>query len=104
MSTKPKPPADPTVLSLINDKIDTLEGNLTREITTLGEGLGMRITELSGRVQIQNGRVGKLERGQQQLEDAQQAQGLDKKQIAALLGSGGIVGALALELAKHWLG
>lgn len=102
MPAKPKPTADPTVLSLINDKIDTLEGNISHEIGLLKEDLGGRITELSTTVKVQNGRIGRVETAHLQC----QAERVTEKRMTpkgvALIGGGGMIsGAVILELLKY---
>ena len=105
-----------SVTSLLSDKIDHLECSLSRRIDDMDKNLGQRISDLSSKVQTQNGRVGKLEGAHAEMEReiamhvagsraAQRAEAsFSKRQMAALFGSGGVVGAVALELVKHILG
>src|SRR5574343_625852 len=104
MSVKPKPVADPTVLSLINEKIDTLEANVINQIAGMGTHLGQRIDGLTERVGQQNGRIGKVELAHAtcQAERRTEVRLTSRRQIA-LLGGGGISGAALLALLK-WIG
>lgn len=104
MSIKVKPSAEPTVLSLINEKIDTLENNITHSIDILKEDLGTRITELSTTVKVQNGRIGRVEQAHAtcQAERATERR-LSRKQIG-LIGGGGLISGAALIQVLRWLG
>ena len=95
-----------SVTSLLSDKIDHLEFSLSKRMDDLGAHLGDRLTELTAKVNTQNGRVGKVETEITKLEmevEADLDKGLYKRQMAALFDGGGVVGAVTLEVIKHWL-
>lgn len=100
------PAKSPTVPSLILDKIDHLETNLSGQIHDMNANLGGRITELAGKVSVQNGRVGKLESCVTtiQTERAMEANPsrLNRKQVGITLSVGGAVGAVVIKLLT-WL-
>ena len=101
MPAKPKPTADPTVLSLINDKIDTLQDNLTRTITDGNTHLGGRIDSLETTVLKQNGRIGRVEIAHTTCQTERRTEvRLSNRQRAALFGGGGVSGAAILALLK----
>jgi len=86
---------------MLSEKIDHMEDNLTRQIADVKSDLGARICDLTGRVQTQNGRVGKLEG--EHMTCRAEVQQLTRRRIAVIGGGGIVSGAALVEIAK-WIG
>ena len=97
------PTRSPDVLGLITGRIDHMESNLTDQLHDVKADLGKRIDELSSRVSVQNGRVGKLETCMAKMEaevEADLNKPMDKRKVALIGGSGLVGGAALLELLR----
>jgi len=97
------PVRQPAVVTLLVDRIDHLEAGLTNSMVQMQEHIGLRISDLTERVKVQNSRIAKCEESihREELKVAaamSNVQPVNRKQVA-LIGGGGIVsGAVILEL------
>lgn len=94
----------PTVNSLISEKIDRLGISLHEQMSEMKSDLGSRISDLTEKVNLQNGRVGKSELAIQKIQVQHSFDNsttrLDRRQMA-VIGTGGMVsGAALIELIK----
>jgi len=100
------PSRSPDIIALITNHIDHLETNLTSQMHDVRTDLGERISELSAKVNCQNGRVNEMEKQIVKLDVAIERDldrpMMDKRKIA-LIGSGGIVSGAALIEILGWI-
>ncbi len=98
------PTRQPAVISLLIDRIDSLETSLTKRIDVSDEQIGRRIDDLTTRVGAQNGRIGKCEE-RISAEDSDikvliARQRVNKRQWAMVSGASAAGGAILLAAAR----